>query len=51
VFAAGGWGAGAGAAVATAFGALTLAAVLPGAAVLLAGRRTAVVQTGGTARG
>jgi hypothetical protein len=39
VFAAAGWGAGAGAAVATAFGVLTLVAVLPGAVVLLAGRR------------
>nr|WP_239521633.1 lysylphosphatidylglycerol synthase transmembrane domain-containing protein [Geodermatophilus sabuli] len=39
VFAGTEWGAGAGAAVATAFGVLTLAAVLPGAAVLLAGRR------------
>jgi glycosyltransferase 2 family protein len=39
VFAAAGEGAGAGAAVATAFGVLTLVAVLPGAAVLLAGRR------------
>lgn len=37
-FAAAGWGAGTGAAVATAFGVLTLAAVLPGAVVLLAGR-------------
>ena len=39
VFAATEWGPGAGAAVATAFGVLTLAAVLPGAVVLLAGRR------------
>lgn len=39
VFAAAGLGAPAGAAVATAFGVLTLAAVLPGAVVLLAGRR------------
>jgi glycosyltransferase 2 family protein len=39
VFAATEWGAGAGAAVATAFGVLTLVAVLPGAVVLLAGRR------------
>lgn len=37
VFAAAGMGAGTGAAVATAFGVLTLAAVLPGAVVLLAG--------------
>jgi uncharacterized membrane protein YbhN (UPF0104 family) len=35
VFAAAGWGAGTGAAVATAFGVLTLAAVLPGVVVLL----------------
>jgi uncharacterized membrane protein YbhN (UPF0104 family) len=40
VFAAAGQGAGAGAAVATAFGVLTLASVLPGAGVLLAGRRS-----------
>jgi glycosyltransferase 2 family protein len=39
VFSATQWGAGAGAAVATAFGVLTLVAVLPGAVVLLAGRR------------
>ena len=39
VFAATEWGAGAGAAVATAFGVLTLVAVLPGAVVLFAGRR------------
>jgi hypothetical protein len=39
VFAATEWGAGAGAATATAFGVLTLVAVLPGAVVLLAGRR------------
>jgi glycosyltransferase 2 family protein len=39
VFAAGGLGAGAGAATATAFGVLTLAAVLPGAVVLLLDRR------------
>lgn len=39
VFAATGWGAAAGASVATAFGVLTLVAVLPGAVVLLAGRR------------
>ena len=39
VFAASGWGAAAGASVATAFGVLTLVAVLPGAVVLLAGRR------------
>lgn len=39
IFAAAGWGAGAGTAVATAFGVLTLVSVLPGAAVLLAGRR------------
>jgi glycosyltransferase 2 family protein len=39
VFAATHWGAGAGAAVATAFGVLTLVAVLPGVAVLLASRR------------
>jgi uncharacterized membrane protein YbhN (UPF0104 family) len=39
VFAASGWGAGAGAATATAFGVLTLAAVLPGAVVLVADRR------------
>jgi hypothetical protein len=51
VFAAAGWGAGTGAAVATAFGVLTLAAVLPGAAVLLAGRRSPVALTGGIARG
>jgi uncharacterized membrane protein YbhN (UPF0104 family) len=37
VFAAGGWGAGTGAAVATAFGVLTAAATLPGAVVLVAG--------------
>jgi glycosyltransferase 2 family protein len=39
IFSATEWGAGAGAAVATAFGVLTLVAVLPGALVLLAGRR------------
>jgi len=39
VFAAGGWGAGTGAAVATAFGVLTLVSTLPGAAVLVADRR------------
>jgi uncharacterized membrane protein YbhN (UPF0104 family) len=39
VFAAAGWGAGAGAATATAFGVLTLAAVLPGAVVLMVDRR------------
>ena len=39
VFAATQWGAAAGASVATAFGVLTLVAVLPGAVVLLAGRR------------
>ena len=39
VFSATGWGAGAGAAVATAFGVLTLVSVLPGALVLLTGRR------------
>jgi hypothetical protein len=39
IFSATEWGAGAGAAVATAFGVLTLVAVLPGAVVLLAGRR------------
>jgi hypothetical protein len=39
VFAATEWGAGAGAAVATAFGVLCLVAVLPGAVVLLASRR------------
>jgi glycosyltransferase 2 family protein len=39
VFASAGWGATAGAATATAFGVLTLAAVLPGAVVLLADRR------------
>jgi uncharacterized membrane protein YbhN (UPF0104 family) len=39
VFSATAWGAGAGAAVATAFGVLTLVSVLPGALVLLAGRR------------
>jgi glycosyltransferase 2 family protein len=39
VFAATEWGAAAGASVATAFGVLTLVAVLPGAVVLLAGRR------------
>jgi len=39
VFAATEWGAGTGAAVATAFGVLTLVAVLPGAVVLLADRR------------
>jgi hypothetical protein len=39
VFAATDWGAAAGASVATAFGVLTLVAVLPGAVVLLAGRR------------
>jgi hypothetical protein len=39
IFSATQWGAGAGAAVATAFGVLTLVAVLPGAAVLLAGRQ------------
>jgi glycosyltransferase 2 family protein len=38
VFSATQWGAGAGAAVATAFGVLTLVAVLPGAVVLFAGR-------------
>jgi hypothetical protein len=38
-FAAGGWGAAAGASVATAFGVLALVAVLPGAVVLLVGRR------------
>jgi hypothetical protein len=38
VFAAAGWGAGAGAATAVAFGVLTMAAVLPGAVVLLAER-------------
>jgi hypothetical protein len=37
VFAAGGWGAGTGAAVATAFGVMTAVATLPGAVVLLAG--------------
>ena len=67
VFAAAEWGAAAGAAVATAFGVLTLVAVLPGAVVLLAGRRqpparpsgppvpdrepVAVVVHGGTPRG
>ncbi len=39
VFAATEWGAGTGTAVATAFGVMTLVAVLPGAVVLLAGRR------------
>ncbi len=39
IFSATQWGAGAGAAVATAFGALTLVAVLPGAVLLLADRR------------
>jgi hypothetical protein len=39
VFASAGWGAAAGASVATAFGVLTLVSVLPGAVVLLAGRR------------
>lgn len=39
VFAATEWGAGAGVAAATAFGVLSLVAVLPGAVVLLAGRR------------
>jgi glycosyltransferase 2 family protein len=39
IFSATEWGAGAGAAVATAFGVLALVAVLPGAVVLLAGRR------------
>src|SRR5918994_1945729 len=39
IFSATQWGAGAGAAVATAFGVLTLVAVLPGAVVLLAGRQ------------
>jgi glycosyltransferase 2 family protein len=39
IFSATQWGAGAGAAVATAFGVLTLVAVLPGAAVLLVGRQ------------
>ena len=39
IFAATDWGAGAGASVATAFGVLTLVAVLPGAVVLLAGRQ------------
>ena len=39
VFAATEWGAGAGAAAATAFGVLTLVAVLPGAVVFIAGRR------------
>ena len=41
IFSATQWGAGAGAAVATAFGVLTLVAVLPGAVVLFAGRRAA----------
>jgi len=39
IFSATPWGAGGGAAVATAFGVLTLVAVLPGIVVLLAGRR------------
>jgi glycosyltransferase 2 family protein len=39
IFSATAWGAGAGAAVATAFGVLTLVAVLPGALVLLVGRQ------------
>jgi uncharacterized membrane protein YbhN (UPF0104 family) len=45
VFAAAGEGAGAGAATATAFGVLTLVAVLPGAVVLLAGRRPPAPET------
>jgi hypothetical protein len=40
-FAAAGLGAGQGAAVATAFGVMTLVGTLPGAVVLLAGRRRA----------
>jgi glycosyltransferase 2 family protein len=43
IFSATQWGAGAGAAVATAFGVLTLVAVLPGAVLLFAGRRAAAV--------
>jgi hypothetical protein len=45
VFAAGGWGAGAGTAVATAFGVMVLVSTLPGAVVLLADVRRSRADT------
>ena len=50
IFSATEWGGGAGAAVSTAFGVLTLVAVLPGAVVLLVGRRSTSVPPTGARR-
>jgi uncharacterized membrane protein YbhN (UPF0104 family) len=50
IFAAGGWGADTGAAVATAFGVMTVVSTLPGAIVLLAGRRRRRARTGSEGR-